>query len=160
MKRHMSLVATGLLVIGVAASPLSRGFYDQTDKDVFFSLTLASTAIVFLHVRPLREGLQLLAAACLLVLLQALALKVPLKATPVLALLGVSSLGLLACARSGLAIENAKYCSTRSCRRYCLSFWDMRVRHFLKLPEDCTPQHSICFYPTSMPVLEYNPVLR
>jgi hypothetical protein len=91
----MPLFVTGLLVVGVAAIPLSRGFYDQTDKDVFFSLTLASTAIVFLHVRPLREGLQLLAAACLLVLLQALALKVPLKATPVLALLGVSSLGLL-----------------------------------------------------------------
>jgi hypothetical protein len=88
--------ATGLLIIVVAALALNSSFYDQTTKDLFFSLTLASTAIVFLHVRPLYEALQLVIATCLLVLLQTLALKVPISPMPVLALFGVSSLGLLA----------------------------------------------------------------
>jgi hypothetical protein len=94
--RRMRWLATGLLMIVAASLTLSRGFYDQTVRDVFFSLTLASTVIVFLHVRPLWEALHLAIATCLLVLLQTLALKVSLSTMPVLALLGVGSLGLSA----------------------------------------------------------------
>jgi hypothetical protein len=92
----MPWLATGLLIIVAAALALNRSFYDQTAQDLFFSLTLASTAIVFLHVRPLWEALHLVIATCLLVLLQTLALKVSPSAMPGLALLGVGSLGLLA----------------------------------------------------------------
>jgi PAP2 superfamily len=95
--RRMRWLATGLLIVVAAALTLSRGFYDQTGKDLFFSLTLASTVIVFLHVRPSREALQLTIATSLLVLLQTLALKVSPSPMPVLALLGVGGLGLLAC---------------------------------------------------------------
>jgi PAP2 superfamily len=96
---------TGLLVITGIALAVNRGFYNRTAADLFFSLTLASTAIVFLHVRPLWEVLQLVAAVCLLVLLQALALKAPLRTMPVLALLGVGSLGLLGLRRIWSADE-------------------------------------------------------
>lgn len=92
----MQWFATGLLIIVAASLALSRSFYNQTVKDVFFSLTLASTAIVFLHVRRLWEAAQLAIATCLLVLLQTVALKVAANTMSELALLGVGSLGLLA----------------------------------------------------------------
>jgi hypothetical protein len=95
LKKRLPWFATGLLTIVVLALPVSRSFYDETAKDLFFSITLASVAIVFVHVRPLWEGLQLILAACLLVLLQIFALKVSLSAMPALALLGVASLGFL-----------------------------------------------------------------
>jgi hypothetical protein len=93
------MVVTGLLIAAAVVLTLNRSFYNRTAADAFFSLTLASTAIVFLHVRPLWEALQLVVATCLLVLLQALALKASPSLMPELALLGVGSLGLLACRR-------------------------------------------------------------
>ena len=90
------MIWTGLLAIVVLALALSRGFHDRTTSDLFFTLTLASTAIVFLHVRPLREVPQLLVATGVLVLLQAFALRVTFSVMPGLAMLGVGSLALLA----------------------------------------------------------------
>ncbi len=89
-------IATGVLVILVTALTLNRNFYNLTAADTFFSITLACTAIVFLHVRPLWEESQLGIATAVLVLLQVVALKVPLRITAVLALVGISSLALLA----------------------------------------------------------------
>ncbi len=91
----MPLLATGLLIVVTATLALSRSFYDQTARDLFFSLTLASTAIVFLHVRPLWEAVHLAILTCLLFLLQTFALNVSPGMMPALALLGVASLGLL-----------------------------------------------------------------
>jgi hypothetical protein len=96
LRRHLPWLATGLLIVVVSALAVSRGFYNYTAKDLFFSITLASTAMVFLHVRPMSEVLQLLIATCLLILLRILALRLPLNTMPELALLGVGSLGLLA----------------------------------------------------------------
>jgi hypothetical protein len=94
--RRMRWLATGLLIVVAAALTLSRDFYNQTGNDLFFSLTLASTVIVFLSVRPSKGALQLTVATGVLVLLQTLALKVSPSPMPALALLGVGSLGLLA----------------------------------------------------------------
>jgi PAP2 superfamily len=96
VNRQTRQVATGFVIIIVAALALSRNFYTLAATDLFFSITLAGTTIVFLHVRPLREALQVVAATAVLVLLQATALKAPLRITPALALLGISSLALLA----------------------------------------------------------------
>jgi hypothetical protein len=95
----MRPIATGFVIIMVATLALNRNFYSLTTADIFFSITVASTTIVFLHVRPLREALQVVVASSLLVLLQAAALKVPLRITPALAWLGISSLALLAARR-------------------------------------------------------------
>ena len=94
--RLASLVATGLLIVAASALTLSRGFYTLTANDAFFSLTLASTAIVFLYVRPWAEALHLVSVFCLLLIAQTFALKVPLSRGSGFALLGLSSLGLLA----------------------------------------------------------------
>jgi PAP2 superfamily len=102
------MVVTGLLMITGIALALNRSFYNRTAADLFFSLTLASTTIVFLHVRPLWEALQLITATCLLVLLRTLTLKLPLNTMPELALLGVCSLGLLAFRRTWSAGEERK----------------------------------------------------
>lgn len=99
MSRPARFSATGLVVTIAAALALNRNFYNLTTADIFFSITLACTAVVFLHVRPLREALQVMVAAALLVLLQTAALKVPMRITPTLALLGTTSLALLACRR-------------------------------------------------------------
>jgi hypothetical protein len=99
MSGRMKLMTTGLLIIIVTSLALSRNFYNLTATDMFFSITLAATAIVFVHVRPLWEALQVVVAATLLVLLQVAALKVSMRITPALALAGISSLALLACRR-------------------------------------------------------------
>jgi hypothetical protein len=97
--RVASILVSGLLILIAVSLALSRSFQGRTAEDIFFSLTLASTVIVFLHVRPLWEALQLIVASCLLILLQILALKVQVRAMPELALMGVGSLGLLALRR-------------------------------------------------------------
>ncbi len=107
-KKAVSMVVTGLLTASGVALALNRAFYYRTVADVFFSLTLVSTVIVFLHVRPVWEVLQLVVATCLLVLLQTLALKVSLRTMPGLALLGVASLGLLAFRRIWSAGEERR----------------------------------------------------
>jgi PAP2 superfamily len=107
-ERIVPMVVTSLLIITGVALALNRSFYNRTAADVFFSLTLASTAIVFLHVRPLWEALQLVVATCLLVLLRTLTLKVPLNTMSELALLGVGSLGLLAFRRIWSAGEERR----------------------------------------------------
>jgi PAP2 superfamily len=93
---RVRLIATGLVIIIATALVLNRNFYDLTATDLFFSITLASTVIVVLHVRPWWEALQVVVAAALLILLQLAALKVPLRVMPALASLGISSLALLA----------------------------------------------------------------
>jgi PAP2 superfamily len=95
-KRPWRVVATGVLIIALLALTSIRSFYDRTAADIFFSITLASMIIIFLHVRPWWEALQVAVASALLVLLQAAVLKVPLRIIPALALLGTGSLGLLA----------------------------------------------------------------
>src|SRR4029077_405863 len=107
-ERVVPMVVTGLLMITGIALALNRSFYNRTAADLFFSLTLASTTIVFLHVRPLWEALQLITATCLLVLLRTLTLKLPLNTMSELALLGVCSLGLLAFRRTWSAGEERK----------------------------------------------------
>jgi|HubBroStandDraft_5_1064220.scaffolds.fasta_scaffold11059_2 hypothetical protein len=90
------LLVTGLLIASVVALVLNRSFYDRIAADAFFSITLGSTAIVFLQVRPRWEVLQLVIVTCFLVLIQSLVLRVSLRSMPALALLGTGSLGLLA----------------------------------------------------------------
>jgi hypothetical protein len=83
----------------VCALTLNRSFYGQISRDIFFALTLAGCTIIFLSVRPLREFAQALGIALALVGLQLAVLKVPFKILPASALLGVSSLFLLAVRR-------------------------------------------------------------
>jgi len=96
---RMRPVATGFVILVVIGLALNRNFYHLTAIDMFFSITLASTVIVFLRVRPVGEFLQLFVATALLILLQAAALNALLRTTPALALLGTSSLALLASRR-------------------------------------------------------------
>jgi hypothetical protein len=88
-------------VVGLIACALAlnRGFHEQIADNIFFSLTLAGCTIVFLSVRPLRELPQVVAAGLILVALQLAVLRVPLKALPAFALLGLGSLFLLALRR-------------------------------------------------------------
>lgn len=99
--RGIRALALILSLATVLALTLSRGFYDQISNNVFFSLTLAGCAIVFLSVRPLREMPQVLGVAFVLISLQLAVLRVPLTVSPVFALLGLSSLFLLAVRRIG-----------------------------------------------------------
>jgi hypothetical protein len=92
---RMRLAATGLVIVIVAALALNRNFYNQSAADLFFSITLACTSIVFFYVRPLAEALHVLVVATLLVVLQLTALRMPPRIAPALALWGVSSLALL-----------------------------------------------------------------
>ena len=89
-------IATGVVLCIVTTLAVNRSFYNLTELDRFFSITLAATTIVFLNVRPLSEIIQVAVASVLLVLLQAAALKVPPRIMPALALVGISSLALLA----------------------------------------------------------------
>lgn len=92
-----------LTVVGMAACALAlnRGFYEQIADNIFFSLTLAGCTIIFLSVRPLREFPQVVGAAVVLAGMQLAVLRVPLKALPAGALLGLSSLLLLTVRRVG-----------------------------------------------------------
>jgi hypothetical protein len=97
--RRLQAIALIIFLAVVLALTLSRSFYDQIANNIFFSLTLAGCAIIFLSVRPLRELLQVLGVTVVLIGLQLAVLKVPLKVSPVFALLGLSSLFLLAVRR-------------------------------------------------------------
>jgi hypothetical protein len=85
------LALTGLALIVVVTLVFSRGFYDRTAADIFFSLTLASTVLVFAHVRPISEIPQLAVITFVLTAAQIFFLKVPLRWFPFVAWLGVSS---------------------------------------------------------------------
>jgi hypothetical protein len=88
-------------IVGLTACvlALNRGFHEQIADNIFFSLTLAGCTIVFLSVRPLREFSQVVAAGLVLVGVQWAVLRVPLKALPAFALLGLSSLFVMALRR-------------------------------------------------------------
>lgn len=88
-------------MIAACVLALNRGFYEQITDNIFFSLTLAGCAIVFLSVRPLREFPQVVGVAVVLCGLHLAVLKVPPKALPAGALLGLSSLVLLVVRRIG-----------------------------------------------------------
>ncbi len=105
MSERMRWAATGFVIVIVAAVALNRNFCNQCATDLFFSITLACTSIVFLYVRPLAEALHVVVAAALLILLQCTALRVPLRIAPALALSGVSSLAFLAWQRIWSANE-------------------------------------------------------
>ncbi len=91
----------------VCALTLNRSFYDQISRDIFFALTLAGCTIVFLSVRPLREFPQAVGITLVLVGMQFAILKVPFKILPASALLGLSSLFLLAVRGIGLGGHGA-----------------------------------------------------
>lgn len=91
----MPFALTGLAVIVVATLLLSRGFYDRTAADIFFSLTLASAVLVYVHVRPSSEIPQLAVLTGVLTAVQIFFLKVPLRWNPLIACLGISSFFLL-----------------------------------------------------------------
>lgn len=95
MRRGLSLCA----VAAVCWLSLSRGFYEACARDIFFSLSLASVVIVFLHVRPVKELWQAAVVTIALSFLQTLGLGTPLKASVVAGMAGISSLGLLAVRR-------------------------------------------------------------
>jgi hypothetical protein len=99
------VIASAVVATATCALALSPGFHALIADNVFFSLTLAGCAIVFLSVRPLREFPQVVAGAALLAGLQVAVLKVPLKALPALALLGLSSVFLLVVRRVGSSGE-------------------------------------------------------
>jgi hypothetical protein len=86
---------TSLVVIAVVILLLSRSFYYRTAEDLFFSLTLASAVLVFVHVRPISEIPQLAVAAGVLGAAQIFLLRVPLRMAPLAAWLGVGSFLLL-----------------------------------------------------------------
>lgn len=86
---------SGAGLIAAVAIVLNPGFYDQSARNIFFSLTLASVAIVFISVRPFHEIWQLLVTAAGLVATQAFVLNTPLKVSSILAVTGLSALLLL-----------------------------------------------------------------
>ncbi len=92
---------TGRLVVSAACIAaaimiaLDRGFYVRIANDVFFSILMASAAIVFVHIRPWREVWQLPVAFGVLVAGQVFVVGVPIRAAPAGALLGIASFVLL-----------------------------------------------------------------
>lgn len=99
LSTSLSIVATALLAAVLLTLSISRGFYELTFHDSFFSLTLASCVIVFFHVRPPMEIVRLLVLAGVLVILQLYFLHVPLHWRSASAMLGAASLALLVFAR-------------------------------------------------------------
>ena len=93
------LLASAACIAVAVMIALDRGFYARVSNDVFFSILMASAAIVFLHVRPWREVWQLAAAFCALVAGQVWVLRVPIEAAPAGATLGVATFLLLALRR-------------------------------------------------------------
>lgn len=93
--RLMPPALTSCLILMVCSLSLSRSFYELCAIHVFFALTLASVVIVFVHVRPVMEFLQLAAVVTALGAAQAIVLRVPLRWPVIAGLVGVSSLGLL-----------------------------------------------------------------
>jgi hypothetical protein len=74
---------------------LDRGFYVRISNDVFFSILMASAAVVFLHVRPWREVWQLAVASGGLAAGQMLSARVPFRLAPAGAVLGIAAFLLL-----------------------------------------------------------------
>lgn len=99
--RRGRVIASAVVATATCALALSRGFYAQIAGNIFFSLTLAGCAIVFLSVRPQREVWQVAAATVLLVGLQTVVLKVPLEVLPACGLLGLGSVFVLVARRIG-----------------------------------------------------------
>lgn len=97
--RWSRALVSAIVAITACALALNRGFYERIAGDIFFSLTLAGCTIVFLSVRPLRELWQVVATWLVLIGLQLTVLRVPLKTGPAFALLGLSSLSVLALRR-------------------------------------------------------------
>jgi hypothetical protein len=102
------LLASGACIAAALVITLNRGFYQRTANDVFLSILMASVAIVFVHIRPWRETGQLAVALVALVGGQALALRVPVRAAPVGAVLGIATFLLLALRRIWSAVPEEK----------------------------------------------------
>ncbi|MFZ0804287.1 MAG: phosphatase PAP2 family protein [Terriglobales bacterium] len=88
------LVSAACIAVAIMIA-LDRGFYVRIANDVFFSILMASAAIVFVHIRPWREVWQLAVAFAVLVAGQGFAVGVPIRAAPAGALLGIASFALL-----------------------------------------------------------------
>jgi hypothetical protein len=88
------LVSAACIAVAIMIA-LDRGFYVRIANDVFFSILMASAAIVFVHIRPWREVWQLAVAFAVLVSGQGFAVGVPIRAAPAGALLGIASFVLL-----------------------------------------------------------------
>jgi PAP2 superfamily len=97
--RAGKLLVSAVCVAVTVMIGLDRGFYVRIANDVFFSILMASAAIVFLHIRPWREIWQLAVVFGALVAGQAFVLRFPIKAAPAGAALGMASFTLLALRR-------------------------------------------------------------
>ena len=90
---------TAACVAAAVAIAVNRGFYERSAHDIFLSILMASAAIVFVHIRPWQELWQLGVGFAALVAGQAFALRVPIRAGPAAALLGIVTFALLASRR-------------------------------------------------------------
>jgi hypothetical protein len=97
--RAAQVIELVALSVAALALTLNRGFYEQLTNNVFFSLTLAACAAVFLSLRRLKEFPQAVGVGIGLSALQWVVLKVPAKVLPVVALIGFASWLLLAARR-------------------------------------------------------------
>ncbi|MGB7583402.1 MAG: phosphatase PAP2 family protein [Terriglobales bacterium] len=88
------LVSVACVAAGIMIA-LDRGFYVRIANDVFFSILMASAAIVVVHVRPWREVWQLAVGFGVLVAGQGFVLRAPIRAAPAGAALGIASFVLL-----------------------------------------------------------------
>src|SRR5271155_5106372 len=93
------LLVSAACIAATIMIALDRGFYVRIANDVFFSILMASAAIVFVHVRPWREVWQLAVVFGALVAGQVFILHAPIKAAPAGAALGIASFMLLALQR-------------------------------------------------------------
>lgn len=95
----------GLVVLSAIALVVTAnsGFYEKITKDIFFALTLASCAVVFLAVGPLREFPLAAGVGIGLSIWQWMILKVSLKILPVFVWIGLGSWMVLAARRILLA---------------------------------------------------------
>jgi hypothetical protein len=97
--RAGKLLVSAVCVAVTVMIALDRGFYVRIANDVFFSILMASAAIVFVHVRPWREIWQLAVVFGVLVAGQVFILHAPFKVAPAGAALGMASFMLLALRR-------------------------------------------------------------
>ena len=91
----LKLLTSAAWVAAAIMIATDSGFYVRIFNDVFFSILMASAAIVFLHIRPWREVWQLVIAVAGLVAGQVLVVRVPIRAAPAGAVLGIASFLLL-----------------------------------------------------------------
>src|ERR1700691_5040244 len=97
--RAGKLLVSAVCVAVTVMIALDRGFYVRIANDVFFSILMASAALVFVHVRPWREIWQLAVVFGVLVAGQVFILHAPFKVAPAGAALGMASFMLLALRR-------------------------------------------------------------